>query len=111
MKVYRLLTQEEWRETVDLLPLSAIDIRDGYIHLSTKEELLKTANLYFLQEEQLIIAAFESSIFGAHLKMEYVASRNTSFPHLYQQKLRREDIVEITRLRKQEEGFIWEENI
>ena len=107
MKVYRILTQEQWNTCKEVLPLSEIDIRDGYIHMSTQEELLKTANLYFLQEDVLVILSFEAQIFGAQLKMEFVSSRNAYFPHLYAEDLLRSQISEVHHLQKEQQGFLW----
>ena len=107
MMVFRILTQEQWSTCKEVLPLSEIDIRDGYIHMSTQEELIKTANLYFLQEEVLVILAFEAQIFGAQLKMEFVSSRNAYFPHLYANELLRSQIFEVHYLHREQQGFVW----
>ena len=82
MKVYRIISQELWNTIEDAIPPEPIDIQDGYIHLSSFDSVLETANLYFSKDEALVVLAFESECFGSTLKWEYVASRGVEFPHV-----------------------------
>ena len=66
-----------------LLKKKKSDLKDGYIHFSTKETLRETYNKYFKDQSNLIIFEIESD----HLPQEFlkweIARNNKSFPHLY----------------------------
>lgn len=84
--IYRIVTPEQWTEMqqTERLPLSEIDIRDGYIHLSCKEQVLSTANRYFHSFQMLWVLAYPVVTLGSALKMEAVPEREgEKFPHFY----------------------------
>ena len=59
-----------------------IDKADGYIHLSTAEQLRETIRLYFAGLDDQVLFQLATAPFGAAMKWE--ASRNGAlFPHLY----------------------------
>jgi uncharacterized protein (DUF952 family) len=61
---------------------SADDIRDGFIHLSTPDQLQGTAEKYFRNQPQLVLVAFDAETLGAALRWE--PSRDGAlFPHYY----------------------------
>ena len=107
MKVYRIIHQEQWEVVEDTIPLAPIDIQDGYIHLSTVESVLETANLYFPIDKALVVLVFDSEHFGETLKWEYVASRGVEFPHVYDECLRKRDVSEVVPLIVDEGRFVW----
>jgi uncharacterized protein (DUF952 family) len=84
MIIYKILRAPEW---ADLQSLGAtagapIDIADGYIHFSTKEQAAETASKHFAGVDGLILVAFETDTITGPLKWE--KSRNDDlFPHLY----------------------------
>ena len=58
------------------------DHRDGFIHLSTAEQLLGTLRKHFSDLPDLVLIAFDTATFGDELKWE--ASRGGDlFPHVY----------------------------
>ncbi len=84
--IYKILTADEWRaaERSGSYAGSADDVRDGFIHLSTAEQLGGTAAKYFRGKPDLVLAAFEVTSLGPSLKWE--PSRGGAlFPHLYAQ--------------------------
>lgn len=107
MKVYRIIHKEQWEDVEDEIPLAPIDVQDGYIHLSTFESVLETANLYFPTDKALVVLVFESECFGETLKWEYVASRGVEFPHVYDECLRKRDVSEVVPLIVDEGRFVW----
>ena len=107
MKVYRIILKELWDTIEDAIPLAPIDIQDGYIHLSTIDSVLETANLYFPKDKALMVLVFESESFGETLKWEYVASRGMEFPHVYDECLRKRDVSQVLSLVVEEGGFVW----
>lgn len=58
------------------------DIRDGYIHFSTLEQLEETLNKHYKGQTDLLLIAIEGEKLGTALKWE--PSRGGAlFPHLY----------------------------
>jgi uncharacterized protein (DUF952 family) len=83
-RVYKILAREAWDAAVaqGRFAGAAIDLKDGYIHLSTGAQAQETARLHFRGQAGLVVAAFEAEAFGAALKWE--PSRGGQlFPHLY----------------------------
>ena len=109
MNVYRIIHKKVWETIEDVIPLAPIDIQDGYIHLSSFDSVLETANLYFPKDKTLVVLVFESECFGSTLKWEYVVSRKTEFPHVYGECLRKRDVSEVMSLVVEEGRFIWGE--
>lgn len=82
--VFKICRQDDWDEAVShgLYRGSADDFRDGYIHLSTAEQLPGTAVKYFAGQPGLVLVAFQVERLGPSLRWE--PSRGGQlFPHLY----------------------------
>ncbi|KQR81200.1 DUF952 domain-containing protein [Sphingomonas sp. Leaf343] len=59
-----------------------VDVADGYIHLSTADQLTETVDKHLAGQHDLHVAAVDLGSFGASLKWE--ESRGGQlFPHLY----------------------------
>lgn len=82
--VYKVVSQAEWQEAerTGVFGGAAIDLRDGYIHLSTGEQAEQTVALYFADRDDLMLVALDGDRLGEALKWE--PSRGGAlFPHLY----------------------------
>lgn len=82
--VYKVCSSLDWDEAVRAGSFlgSADDLRDGYIHLSTAEQLAGTLAKFFRGRADHVLVAFEAGALGPKLKWE--AARNGElFPHLY----------------------------
>jgi len=82
--VYKVVDASQWRRAVEdgAFHGSADDARDGFIHLSTAEQLEGTLRKHFAGQHDLVLVAFEADDLGGDLKWE--ASRGGAlFPHLY----------------------------
>jgi uncharacterized protein (DUF952 family) len=81
---YKLLTQDQWlawKESGTFIG-APIDIEDGYIHLSTREQVRETAEKYFADIDPLILAMVDLVVLGNAVKWE--PSRGGAlFPHVY----------------------------
>ncbi len=83
-RVYKIVSRAAWDEAVakGRFDGAAIDLKDGYIHLSTAAQAQETATLHFRGQAGLVLAAFSSEAFGPRLAWE--PSRGGQlFPHLY----------------------------
>jgi uncharacterized protein (DUF952 family) len=104
--VYRLATRAEWRAAEDtgVVPTRDIDKRDGYVHLSTGDQVLETANLHFRGEAALLALEIALSTIGDEVKFEPAPKRGEDFPHLYG-ALRACHVARAIRLQETESGF------
>ncbi len=92
--VYRLATRAEWAATREtgVAPTREIDERDGYIHLSTREQVIETANLHFAGVADLLALEAPLQPIADKVKFELAPKRGQHFPHLYGE-LRREYVA------------------
>ena len=82
--VYKICSKNEWNNAVikNLYTGSEVDNKDGFIHLSTKEQLKETVLKHFKGQKNLLIICFNISKIEDKLKWEI--SRNEEFfPHYY----------------------------
>jgi len=92
MVIYKIFRAEEWQalqangETLG----APIDLTDGYVHFSTKEQAAETAEKYFSGIEGLVLLAVDSELCD---KIKWELSRGGAlFPHLYR-ALRLDDVL------------------
>ena len=81
--VYKILSTADWTEAQSLGETkTALDESDGYVHLSTREQVEETLRLYYTGQDGVLLLVFLVASFGDALKWEQ--SRNGClFPHLY----------------------------
>lgn len=82
--IYKICPRALWREaeTNGLFRGAAIDLKDGYIHFSTAEQVRETAAKHFAGMDDLVLIAVDAAVLGAALKYE-VSRGGALFPHLY----------------------------
>jgi uncharacterized protein (DUF952 family) len=81
---YKVLTAEQMAalEADGTFAGAPVDLADGYIHLSTQEQLTETVDKHFAGQSDLYVAAVDLGSFDDSLKWE--ESRGGQlFPHLY----------------------------
>ncbi|HEY0599009.1 DUF952 domain-containing protein [Brevundimonas sp.] len=82
--VYKLADGRDWdaARPAQAYRGSAVDLADGYIHLSTGAQLAETARRHYAGRAGLVLAAVDAATLGEALRWE--ASRGGDlFPHLY----------------------------
>ncbi len=82
--IYKIVDSNVWENALKscVFKGASIDLKDGYIHLSSAEQAEETARLHFAGIDNLLLVAFLPEAFGPSLKWE--ASRGgTLFPHVY----------------------------
>ncbi|MCB9878809.1 MAG: DUF952 domain-containing protein [Planctomycetes bacterium] len=92
MLVFKILRRDEWDalERDGELRGSAVDLRDGFVHLSSGAQVAGTAARHFAGVDDLVLAAFDDGALGPALRWE--PSRDGAlFPHLYR-PLRRAEV-------------------
>ena len=82
--VYKIARKTEWHEAerAGVFTGSPDDRRDGFIHLSSAEQVRATCAVHFAEEGDLLLVAIEAERLGEALKWE-VSRNGKKFPHLY----------------------------
>jgi len=92
--IYKILSRAEWEaaQAAGQLEGSAVDLADGFIHLSGADQAQATAGKYFVGQADLVLLGVEAEALGEALKWE--ASRGGAlFPHLYRPLLTSEVVT------------------
>jgi len=103
---YKVLTAEEMAalERDGTFAGAPVDVADGYIHLSTADQLTATVDKHFAGRSDLHVAAVDLGSFGESLKWE--ESRGGElFPHLYAPLLL-ETVIAYGPLERDENGAV-----
>lgn len=81
---FKILTSVQWTEfeREGVFHGAPIDHQDGYIHLSTSDQLEETLSKHFAGQQNLIIAQVDLTVLGNDVRWEE-ARGGALFPHLY----------------------------
>lgn len=85
---YKILTAPQWAafQATGAFAGAPIDIADGYIHMSSADQLQGTLDAHFAGQSGLVIASIDLTLLGDDVVWE--ASRGGAlFPHLYNRAL------------------------
>ena len=81
--VYKILPQSEWVKAREERAFrgSSIDLRDGFIHLSTQAQVSETLRLHFSGQRELLLIEFSAKDLDS---LVWEPSRGGQlFPHVY----------------------------
>lgn len=81
---YKILTAQQYDQfkADGVFAGAPIDLTDGYIHMSTREQAAETAGKHFTGQDRLVMLMIDLAPFGEAIKWE--PSRGGAlFPHLY----------------------------
>jgi uncharacterized protein (DUF952 family) len=106
LTAYKVLTAEQMAalERDGSFAGSPADLADGYIHLSTADQLTATVDKHYAGQGDLHVAAVDLGAFGESLKWEE-ARGGALFPHLYGPLLL-ETVVAYSPLERDEDGGV-----
>lgn len=81
---FKILTADQWAQfqADGSFAGAPVDLADGYIHLSTADQLPETLAKHFAGQSDLVVVEVELQGFGDALKWE-VSRGGALFPHLY----------------------------
>ncbi len=93
MLIFKILRTDEWQSLRKEGESTGapIDVADGYIHISTAQQVAETVSKHFAGEDGLFLVALETDALGEALEWE-VSRGDALFPHLYR-KLTMADVV------------------
>ena len=82
--VYRILLAEEWRALQKHGEFGGNDLdqRDGYIHLSAREQITTTLEAHFDDVDDVVVVEIDAQKIAADLRWE-TSRDDRLFPHLY----------------------------
>src|SRR3954469_4901285 len=82
--IYKICRSSLWQaaEQSGVFVGAEVDLKDGYIHFSTAEQVRETAAKHFAGQPDLVIVAIDPDGLGPALKWE-PARGGRLFPHLY----------------------------
>jgi uncharacterized protein (DUF952 family) len=83
-RAFKVLTAGQWLqfEADGLFDGAPVDLADGYIHLSTAEQLEETISRHFAGQPGLVVAEIDLIHLGGNVRWE--PSRGGAlFPHVY----------------------------
>lgn len=82
-QVYKILSAEDWDLAQTLgYSKTALDEGDGYVHLSTRDQVAETLSLHYHGRENVRLLEYIAEEFGGPIRWE--ESRGGQlFPHLY----------------------------
>lgn len=82
MIVFHILGQAEWERAKAAGTYAPPSLeREGFIHLSTREQLERTATRFFAGRADLVVLAIDPEKAGPPVRFEQADGE--SFPHLY----------------------------
>ena len=84
MLAYKILTADQWAlfQSEGVFTGAPVDLADGYIHMSTAEQLNETLARHFAGQSGLVVATIDLTHLGDALKWE-VSRGGALFPHYY----------------------------
>jgi len=83
--VYRILSQTDWEAALALGELrgTAHDLRDGFIHFSTAEQVADTARIHYARLPNLVLLYVRTEALPADAWRWEASRHGALFPHLY----------------------------
>jgi uncharacterized protein (DUF952 family) len=102
---YKVLTADQMRALeADAFAGAPIDLADGYIHLSSREQLTETVDRHFAGQTDLWVAAVDLEALGDSVRWE--ESRGGAlFPHIYG-TMPLEVVIAYGELEREEDGTV-----
>jgi uncharacterized protein (DUF952 family) len=81
---FKILTADQWAifQQAGIFAGAPIDLADGYIHLSTADQLGETLSKHFAGQADLVIAEIDLAALGDAVRWE-VSRGGALFPHIY----------------------------
>ena len=98
--IYKICSTKNWKtaKQIGIFKGFGIDLIDGYIHFSSKNQVKETARLHFKGQKELLLLKIETKNLG--IKWEK-SRKDQLFPHLYDE-LPLSEIVSVFELKLDE---------
>jgi len=82
--IYHIAISDEWRagQEEGMYTPAAFDA-DGFIHLSSLDQIVDVANRYFRGQRSLVLVCVDPAAVEAPIKYEDLASQGQCYPHIH----------------------------
>lgn len=102
--IYHIVTPAQWAAFADDIHYEAASLHtEGFIHASTKEQVVATMNRYYKGEPLVYLLKIEVERLNEELKYELAPSVNEMFPHIYG-PLNKDAVVNVFSVEADEHG-------
>lgn len=103
--IYHILPKTNWEQAAasGLYQPGSL-ASEGFIHCSTYDQVLRTANLLFNDQDDLILLGIDTQRVNAKIRYEDTAGSGMAFPHIYG-PLNPGAVVSARSLSKNDEGL------
>jgi uncharacterized protein (DUF952 family) len=97
-RAFKILSGPQWEDfqTDGHFRGALIDVSDGYIHLSTADQVAETLAKHFAGQSGLFVLEIDLDLYGSDIRWE-VSRGGALFPHLYG-ILRMDSVIEAKRV-------------
>ena len=84
MIVYHITRQTDWETALKFGSYRADTLTtQGFIHCSTKEQIIQTANSFYRGKNGLVLLCINSDLVKAEIRFENLEGGQKLFPHIY----------------------------
>lgn len=84
MLIYHITEQSTWDQAIlDGIYLPTNFMREGFIHCSTRDQVLATAERYYANEGNLVLLQIDVSRLQSGMVEENLSGGTENFPHIY----------------------------
>jgi uncharacterized protein (DUF952 family) len=82
--LYKVLARQLWEaaEMAGQFAGAGIDLQDGFIHLSSTDQVVETVQKHFAGQDDLMLISIDEELLGESLRWE-VSRGGALFPHVY----------------------------
>ena len=90
--LYHIATTADWNSTQDTYAPQSFEV-DGFIHCSTKDQLLGVANSWFRGRTDLVLLRIDADSERDSVRYENLEGGSELYPHLYR-RLKKKHVVD-----------------
>lgn len=84
MRIFHIIKSGEWQKakTDGVYHPQSLD-KEGFIHASTKDQVIPTANRRYVGQKNLLLLLIDSNKIVPEIKFEYSKGTKEAHPHIY----------------------------
>lgn len=106
--IYHILPSKDWEaaKQLGIYTPQSLDA-EGFIHCSMHDQVLRSANLYFSGQSELLVLTIDSKLVREALRFEDTVGAGQLFPHIYS-ALNLDAVARVQSLEQDHQGvFVW----
>ena len=82
--IYHITSRQQWSESQHLSHYHDASLQtEGFIHGSTRDQLIGSANLHFQGQSDLVVLCLDEPRLQAEVRYENLTGGSPVFPHIY----------------------------